>query len=398
MTKTSNTEEVADPTIEAEPETETPVRTSGRGNMGGLALVVAAVALVVGAAAVAIHVRPQLLGPMAAPAYDPAPQQAAVAALGGRLDSVEGRLADALKSLEDLQVRQASLSTMAGQMDTLVQEMDAVAGRLDSARRRIDTVAAGVRDADVSERVEALTGQLQTFEEAVSGAEVGTGQVEERLAANLAELGKRLDTIAARTRLLEVVQPDHVAGAAAVALAVGQLRVAVLDGQPYSAPLTNVKTLLAAEGSPTTDIAETLRALEREASVGVMTMAALRQGLSDQSAVILRAGTSEATGWMDQTLRRLATVVTVRRTGEVSGSGAEAHLARAEARLQAGSLEAAVTELSGLAGAAADAAASWLAAARTRLAVESALSELEVYAVSRVADIHDATRPDRMAQ
>ena len=400
MTERSNTEDAVDSGtgLEAEAGADIPLRSAGGMRAGRLSLFAAAMALVVGVAAMAIHIQPQLLGPMATPTSDPTSQRAALELLGNRIDSVQSRLAEILKSLEVLQVRQESLSTMAGQMDALSQEMDLVAGRLDSARHRIDGVAAGVRDADVRERVEWLTGQIRELETAFGGGESDAAQVEERLAVILTELGKRLDTIAVRTRRLEVMNPDRVAGAAAVALAVGQLRMSILDGQPYSAPLVNVKTLLATEGTPPPDISALLTALEREASVGVMTMVALQQRLSDRSSVILQAGTSEATRWIDQILRRLATVVTVRRTGEVSGTGTEAHLARAEVRLHEGKLDAAVAEMLGLKGASADAAASWLDAAQVRLAVESALSKLEGYAVSRIADIYETTQIDRTIQ
>jgi hypothetical protein len=52
-------------------------------------------------------------------------------------------------------------------------------------------------------------------------------------------------------------------------------------------------------------------------------------------------------------------------------------VARAEAALEQGNLAAAVAELEGLEGAAADAAAPWLAEARARLAAQAALAALQ---------------------
>ena len=123
---------------------------------GRLSLFVAAIALLVGVAALAIHVQPQLLGPMAPLTFKPAPQQAALTLLGRRLDTIESRLAEDLKSLEVLQDRQAALLTMASQINTLAQEMEVIASRLDSVRHGIDAVSAGTSNPDVNDRLEWL--------------------------------------------------------------------------------------------------------------------------------------------------------------------------------------------------------------------------------------------------
>ena len=388
MTESTKPEDTPEP--DGAPDEPTAATPPSGQRLAGAAMAAGGVALIAGAFAVAAHLEPRLLGGLGAPAYDPEPQIAAVAALSGRVDAMEGRLADAVQSLDGLTLEQASLATMAGQMDTLVQEMDALADRLDGARRRIETVARGVRDADVSERVGSLADRIGTLETALSDANDTVRTAEARLAASLAALESRIDGLAGRTRLLEVVQPEHVAGAAAVALAVGQLRDAALGGRTFSAPLSNVKALLAAEGGIPPDVARTLRELEDHAAAGVPTLTDLRRRLSAEASPILRAGVAGADGWVDETLRRLAAVVIVRRTGDIPGAGIDARLARAEARLVAGDLAAAVGELAALTDGAADAAGPWLELANARLAVEAALANLQVEAVSRVAAIGDA--------
>ena len=392
MTEPSEPEETPD--AEVVPETDA-ASVPGGGKAGvWTAVGVSLVALIVGGLSLAAHIEPQLLGRTAPEAYDPAPQQAALASLLARLEQAEAQLSDAAQTIDALTLKQASITAMASRTESLVQEMDAVASRLDDARKRIDEVAEGVGDADVGARLGALADDVQGLEALISGADGNVQAAEERLVATLSALETRVDDLSSRTRLLEVVQPEHVAGAAAVALAVGQLRAAVLSGQQFSAPLSSVKTILAAEGGTTPAVAETLRSLDGRASAGVVTLAALRERFAANAGAILRAGTLEAEGWMDLTLRRLAAVVTVRRTGEVSGSGTEAILARAESRLDEGDLTAAVTELWTLTDAPAAAAAAWLEAARARLAVETALADLEAYAVSRVATIGGTDQAD----
>ena len=388
MTESTKPEDTPEP--DGAPDGQTAAAPPSWRGLAGAAMAAGGVALIAGAFAVAAHLEPRLLGGLGAPAYDPEPQVVALAALSGRVDAMEGRLADAVRSLDGLTLEQASLTTMAGQMDTLVQEMDALADRLDGARHRIETVARGVRDADVSERVGSLADRIGTLETALSDANDTVRTTEARLAASLAALESRIDGLADRTRLLEVVQPGHVAGAAAVALAVGQLRDAALGGRTFSAPLSSVEALLAAEGDIPPDLARVLRELEDHAAAGVATLTDLRRRLSAEASAILHAGVAGAAGWVDETLRRLAAVVTVRRTGDVSGADVDARLARAEARLVAGDLAAAVAELAALTDGAADAAAPWLELANARLAVEAALADLQVEAVSRVAAIGDA--------
>ena len=214
----------------------------------------------------------------------------------------------------------------------------------------------------------------------------------------LAALETRVNRLAARTQLLEIRQPEQVAAAAALALAVGQLRAVALSGRPFTAALGGVTSLLMAEDESPGDVSRALQILEAQTQAGVVTLAELRRRFAGSVGDVLRAETLEAESWIDQTLHRLAAVVTVRRTGEVTGAGTEAILARSEARLDGGDLLAAVAEFSTLTGAAADVAAPWLDLARTRIAVEAALAGLEAYAVSRVATIDEAARHEGIAR
>ena len=347
------------------------------------AMTMGGMALIVGAFAVAAHVEPRLLGGHGARVHDPQPHIEALAALSIRMDAVESRLAETARSLDGMTLERESLATMA-------DRMDAMANHLDDARRRIETVAQEARAADASERVEALANRIAALETALADTDAAVRTAEARRAASLAELESRIDELAGRTRLLEVVQPRHVAGTAALALAIGQLRDAALDGRPFSEPLSTVEALLAAEGGISPGLARALRGLEDHAADGVATPNALRRKLNAEASAILRAGAPGADSWVDETLRRLAAVVTVRRTGDVPGADVDARLARAEAGLLSGDLAAAAAELAALTNEAADAAAGWLTLARARLTVESGLASLHAEAAARVATIEDA--------
>jgi uroporphyrinogen-III synthase len=90
-------------------------------------------------------------------------------------------------------------------------------------------------------------------------------------------------------------------------------------------------------------------------------------------------------GWLQKTLSRLSELITVRPVGDVEGDGALAHLARAEARLGAGDLSAAVAEIKALTGQPASTAAGWLAGAEARLAIDNAANRLSAVSAEVLA-------------
>ncbi|MDA0260714.1 MAG: hypothetical protein O3A21_00730, partial [Proteobacteria bacterium] len=116
-----------------------------------------------------------------------------------------------------------------------------------------------------------------------------------------------------------------------------------------------------------------LAELGKHAAAGAPSAAALAAQLSAQAGAIVNAAKrDDSAGWVAQTIDRVASVVRVRRVGDVGGASVEARVARAELRSAAGDLSAAVAELSDLPERAAAAAAAWLDKARTRLAIDSA--------------------------
>ena len=78
-------------------------------------------------------------------------------------------------------------------------------------------------------------------------------------------------------------------------------------------------------------------------------------------------------------------LVTIRRTGEISGDTTEAIVARMEERLETGDLAGAVAEGDALQGPARDAAAGWLADARARLEADMLLRDLAARVATRLA-------------
>jgi hypothetical protein len=197
-----------------------------------------------------------------------------------------------------------------------------------------------------------------------------------RLAALAGELERRLAAIEAR--------PVAAGAEAGALLAVAQLRAALARSGAFEAELSAVRTI-AGEDDPA--IGAALAALAPHAATGIPTLAMLRGRFAALADAAVRAAYAPPEGgWLERTFARLAQLVTVRRVGDdVAGATPEAIVARAEARLAAGDLAAAVAETEALDGAPGALTADWLGDARARLAAERALATLDSRAVAALA-------------
>lgn len=218
-------------------------------------------------------------------------------------------------------------------------------------------------------------GPLEDRLSVLEAAGQGGGKKELELAALIG----RIAALEARPAI-EATDPTPVA----TLLATAQLRAALRGSGPYDASLA----ALGAVAGDDDGVAAALAVLAPHAAAGIPTTASLRDRFEARAEIILRAAAAPPGGsWISRTLARLSGLVTVRRVGgDVTGDTAEAIVARAEAHLAAGDLAAAVGELEALDGAAAEAAASWLALAAARLAAADALAALDARAISALTN------------
>jgi hypothetical protein len=174
-----------------------------------------------------------------------------------------------------------------------------------------------------------------------------------------------------QARLAEVeARQQGTARAAAAALALGSLTQAAEGSRPF-APLVDAARA-AVPASPD------LKALRQLAAVGAPSRAGLAQAypaFAARAAVAARqpgprAGVAAKLGYY------LAGMITVRRTDELSGPGADAILARAGRAAEAGDLRGALAELATLSAPARGAMGPWRADAERRLAMEARLATL----------------------
>ena len=159
------------------------------------------------------------------------------------------------------------------------------------------------------------------------------------------------------------------------------MREAARRSEPYAGALDEVRSLAGPLGDA--DLALALAAIAGRAAGGVPNLAALRDRFAGLAAPLLHAeGLDADAGWLAKTVNRLTSVVTVRRIGEVAGPTAEARIARAETRLAAGDLAAAIEDLAPLETAPGGLLTAWLADARARLALDAALDDVSQRALA----------------
>jgi len=306
------------------------------------ALVAAVVAILVGLAL------PPLLGPI----HGRGGTDQTIAAIDRRLAALEGRPAGGgeaearLKALEDRMARDRAEAAQAlARVEAAVAALPRPAsapdlGPLDQAIRRLDGALAG------------LTQRLDTLEKRIA-ERPAEGRAEERQL-----------------------------------LALGQLREAVFAGKPLTQPLALANGAFADDP----EALALLAAFEAEAERGVADPAALARRF-DAAAVVQAARRNPEGDWVDRTLDRLGSVVTVRRVADAPEGSPDAAVAAAEKALAEGNVARALAALAPIEAAATRAIPDWMRAARARVAAEERLGALSRHLAARLGRADAASAP-----
>ncbi len=247
-------------------------------------------------------------------------------------------------------------------------QLSGLSARLDAAEHRLDALQSG-NDQGLSDRVTALERRPAPD----ASAELAPLQDE------LKQLAARLDDTDAKLAALtkdEATRGDSALRVLIVALA--ELGNAVASSAEFAAPLASVEAL----GQSRPGWADALHGLEASAKTGIPSTAVLAQQFSQTVAPAILSANAAApppnAGFAQAILAKLRALVVIRRIDGAAASSdpVEAAVATAEGALGHGDLAGAVRALSGLDGAAGQAAAAWLAQARQRLAAEETIARL----------------------
>lgn len=312
----------------------------------------------------------------------------------GRLDALEAALAgsaaiqDRLAAIEADQGSSATPSTISeADLAALRDEVAALASTVASFRNGSTGAPAQTPVEPGGADTDALASELGDLEQRLTAIEEGAGDagtatrdlraslnaLRDRMTALASEtdaLSSRIDEVAETAAAQQGQADADAAQKAALVLALGRLRDVAATGAAFPGAWNSVVELGVDPAAHS--------AIADAAQHGVPTADALRQrfpAAADAALTAERIGGDDT--WYGAAFQRLGNLVSVRRVGEVEGTGVEAIVTRAEYRLQEGNLEAALTELDGLSGPPAEAVASWRAAAERRLRLEQAIRALQ---------------------
>ena len=161
----------------------------------------------------------------------------------------------------------------------------------------------------------------------------------------------------------------------------GQLRQTGLSGHSYAGELDAVAAL----SKMNNYFAGAIATLTPTKKHGIVTLRALADQFPSLARAVIKAEKKDSDEFLRRTWQRVSSLVTIRRIGEIHGEETDAILARAERRLIAGELTAALNLMESLKGPASAAAREWLDQAKTRLGAVLALAEMQNRAIGKLA-------------
>ena len=323
------------------------------------------------------------------------PEDPRVAALIDRLGALEEKVqttgSDANQQAETFQELELAREKLSAELAIVIERLETVEQSVKGVERMAAAVGSG-RDTDAAEQsllalvervdsieqtanVSPLIKRLDNLEQQTQAAKESLSQETQRIE----DVNRRVDGLEA-----ERLSPEYglSSSASALILAVGQLRNAVRQGQPYATELANVIAVAPDDPSAASAIAT----LKAHAETGVTTLTGLQGSFAEVTVSVLGADSRvEGGGWVSDAINRLANLVTIRRVDGTAPAGStDADIARAEANLAIGDLAATIDVLDNLSDPAAAAAQPWLAQARVTMAVQQALTQLNSVAITQL--------------
>lgn len=278
-----------------------------------------------------------------------------------RLAAAEEKIAAATQSADGVAATGVRLDKIEADAAALKQSLAEAAAATQASQQKLDELAANMPPAGIADQLTRLEAMVRALNTAVDA------------------LAPRIDQMDARVAALEAKKDDPDAAArATLGLALANLSRAATSAGPFDTELGAMASFLPNEPE--------LAALKDAAARGVPTEASLKDRFPALVQTVLDAERQATdSGLFQRFIANARMLITVRRTGEITGEDTQAVLARMEERLKANDLAAAVKEAHGLKGAAADAAAPWVKDAEARVATTQLLRDLTARVSARLA-------------
>jgi hypothetical protein len=289
--------------------------------------------------------------------------KAAEAALGTGAPSTTGATSGPASPTDVVAAAGSSPAAQVAETAKTVDQINARLAALEGDKDALKTL--GTRLDDVSTKVQTQGEQLTA----------------------LANLKTSLDAL--DTRLSHIEQSDlmTMARRAALSAAVANLMRATQGSGPFAAEYDAVAAMMPSDEPALVDA-------KKYAASGLPTVGVLTATFDKAANAALDAERSASgADWWTRLWANLAALVTVRPVGEVQGDSTDSRIARAELRLKAGDLPAAVAELQPITGAARTALDSWYAQAEARVKLEKSLAELNTHTAQALAEPPPSSEP-----
>tara|TARA_R110002110_G_scaffold4877_4_gene24659 strand:- start:652 stop:1956 length:1305 start_codon:yes stop_codon:yes gene_type:complete len=291
-----------------------------------------------------------------------------IAAMNGKIDALAGRVGTVEESLSAAAETPDSATAIGERFQSLDDDTQQVKQALNDTRETLRSMQQKIGGIEANMPPEGIASQVNSLDSLVKALDL-----------RLASLAPEIDDMETRVAALEAKKEDPDAAArAALGLALANLARAAESPGPFATELDAVAAFLPNEPA--------LGGLSDAAAAGVPTRAALEARFPSLVQTILDAERHAAEdGLWSRFLSNVTSLVTVRRTGEISGDTTKAVIARMEERLKVHDLSGAVNEAGALQGPAARAAKPWIDDAEARLRTDILVRELSADVAARLA-------------
>jgi len=309
-----------------------------------------------------------------------------------RLTTLEGKLTRLAQSSETTQIaeRVGKLENRIASMETAFAALGVptVTPSTESAATPAPSPLTGtiLETAKRLENISTRVVELETRTTGVPEAMTSTKASLEALTGTTASVASRMDDVSTRLEKLESSDLLDLARRASLASAIANLTRAAQGSSPFRTEYDIVAALLPANQS--------LKDVAPHAATGLPTTGTLITTFGNTANTALDAEKRQSgQSGLSQLWSNFTAMVSWRSTAEQEGSSTESRLARAEIRLKAGDLTAAVRELSAIKGAARKTLSPWLQKASARVKVEAALAQLNSSAIEAITGPQDDGEP-----
>ncbi len=265
------------------------------------------------------------------------------------------RLTQIETGLAELQAAAGTNDNLRGDLNALAEDLGQVETRVTNLESAPVTPSAPAVPGGPDPRITQLSARLSAIENAVP-----------------ADLAARLNDLEQTNNREMLVRAGRI-------LALGDLSRAASGSGPFSNELAAAMTTM-----PEQNLFDAFRP---HANDGVPVAAQLSARFAEAARQALAAERSDAAENIFARMWNAFTgLISIRRVGDVEGNDSTARLARAEAALERDDLAAAVNEVRGLQGAAAQSMSAWLEDAEARLEIETAIAGVNARIVQTLAD------------